>query len=202
EASIPAPPKVGLVARTGVDFAKDAAAAPLDKIVAEHTRGNAAVSSTGELRHDPSAGRFEVDTPRTQGFAGFRSDAPIALGNVRIESKTPFAAVVVTALDDAPIAASKHWLVTAAANAVNTGMALAPSGNGLADPGHSPILVEPVEGSVGFAKLGGSLDHLTAYALGASGERGSEVPLMRTRDGFILTLSPTSKTLHYEIVRK
>ena len=92
--------------------------------------------------------------------------------------------------------------MTAVANAVNTGMALTSSGNAIADAGHSPVLVEPVTGSIGFAKITGSLDHLAAYALGASGERGAEVPLMRTRDGFILTLSSANKTLHYEIVRR
>lgn len=202
EASLPAPPKLGLIARTGVDFTKGAPEVPIEKIVDEHTRGNVVVSSTGELRHDAVAGRFEVDTPRTQGLAGFRADEPVALGNVRIESKTPFSVIVVTALDEAPIASSKRWLVTAVANSVNSGMSLTSSGNAIADPGHSPVLVEPVTGSVAFAKMAGSLERLTAYALGPSGERGAEVPLMRTRDGFILTLGAASKTLHYEIVRK
>jgi hypothetical protein len=202
EAALPAPAPLGLIARTGVDFTKNGANPPVDKILKEHTNGTTVISSTRELRHDAAKGSFEVDTPRSQGFAGFRPNDPVALGNVRIELKSPFAVVLVTALDDAPIATAKRWLVTAVGNAVNTGMALAPSGNALADVGHAPILVEPITGSVALAKIGGNLERVKAYALGASGERGAEVPLMRTPDGFVLTLSPANKTMHYEIVRQ
>lgn len=202
EASLPAPAKLGLIARTGVDFGSGAPEPSFEKLVSAHTHGDVVVSSTGELRHDAAAGRFEVDTPRTQGFAGFRPAQPVTLANVRIDCESPFAVVVATALDDAPLDSAKRVLVTAVGNAVNSGMALAASGNALAAPGHSPILVEPIVGSVGFGKLRGSLDKLTAYALNAAGERTHEVPLMRTPDGFILTLSSASKTLHYELVRK
>ncbi|MFZ5895717.1 MAG: CIA30 family protein [Myxococcota bacterium] len=202
EAALPAPAKLGLIARTGVDFSPNAATPPIDKIVKDHTNGTMVSSSTRELRHDSTSGRFEMDTPRSQGFAGFNSNETVALGNVRIDLKSPYAVVVVSSLEDAPIATTRRWLVTAAGNAVNTGMALAASGNALADPGRAPILVEPIVGNVTLGKITGALDKLKAYALLASGERGPEVPLTRTADGFVLPLSAASKTLHYEIVRQ
>ncbi|MGC4095411.1 MAG: hypothetical protein QM756_47300 [Polyangiaceae bacterium] len=109
--------------------------------------------------------------------------------------------VVVTALDDAPIASARRLLVTAVGNAVNSEMTLSPSRNSLANVGHAPVLVEPIVGTVTLTKLTGPLN-ATAYALGASGEHLAEVPLVRTPDGLALALSAASKTLHYEIVRK
>jgi hypothetical protein len=202
EAALPAPPRLALIARTGVDFGAGPESAPIQKIIDEHTRGSVVSSSTRELRHDAEAGRFELDTPRSQGFAGFRPPEPVALGNVRIELASPFAVVVVSALDDAPIQSAARWLVSAVGNAVNTGMALAASGNALSEVGRAPVLVEPIVGSVALGKIKGTLANVKAYALDASGERGAEVPIMRTPDGLILELTAARKTLHYEIVRQ
>jgi hypothetical protein len=189
------------VARTGVDFRAGEQRPGLEKIVAEHTHAGVVSSSTGELRHDPSAGRFEIDTPRTQGFAGFRSGANATLANATLEVESAFGVVLVSALDERPISASKHWLVSAVGNAVNTGMTLMPSGNRLVNPGSSPVLVEPIVAKVTLSKLTGPLDVVKAYALGASGERLAEVPVVHAGDSLRLELSGAHKTLHYEIVR-
>jgi hypothetical protein len=200
-ASLSPPPQLALVARTGVDFRGGQPLAALEALRAKHVEGDWVRSNTGEIRHNAKLGLFEIDTPRTQGFVGFKSDSPVELGNASIVLKSPFAVVAVTSLDDQPIASSEHWLVTALGNAVNSGMKLDPSGNRLADPGHSPVLVEPIAGSVTLKKLVGSGAGLHAYALDAAGGRAKEIGLTATSDGATLELSADHRTMHYEVVR-
>jgi hypothetical protein len=192
------PAQLGLIARTGVEFAGGQSTAALEKLRAQHTQGDWVRSSTGELRHNAVAGQFRLDTPRSQGFIGFKPDKPIELGDVTVTLGSPFAVVVVTSLDDQPIASSKHWLVTALGNAVNTGMKLAPSGNQLADPGKAPVLIEPIAGSVVLHKVQADAHH--AYALDAAGARRQEIELTEGERGAVLELSAQHRTMHYEIV--
>ena len=195
------PAQLGLIARTGIAFDGGQSAAGLEALRAKYVEGDWVRSSTGELRHNASIGRFEVDTPRTQGIVSFQSDAAIDLGNVSILLQSPFAVVVLSSLDDQPISSSKRWLVTALGNAVNTGMKLDPSGNRLADRGTAPVLVEPIIGKITLKKLAGGSAGLKAYALDAAGGRAKEIPLAKTSDGAVLELSAEHRTMHYEIVR-
>ena len=195
------PAQLGLIARTGIDFDGGQPAAALEALRSKHVQGDWVRSSTGELRHNAKIGRFEVDTPRTQGVVAFQSDAAIELGNVSILLRSPFAVVVLSSLSDQRIGKSKRLLVTALGNAVNTGMKLDPSGNRLADRGRAPVLVEPILGKVTLKKLAEGGAGLKAYALDAAGGRAKKVPLSATSDGAVLELSADHQTMHYEIVR-
>ncbi len=69
-------------------------------------------SLTGELSWDYKTGLVLVDTPRSQGAAGFLSRAGrIELRNVTIDCKNEFASVLVISLDDEPLATSKKILI-------------------------------------------------------------------------------------------
>lgn len=74
-------------------------------------------SDHGELERDWARSTFTVDTPSSQGAAGFIGGRGITLGDVRIRVEAPHAAVSVHALDRRPIAESRHLLV--AVSAVN-----------------------------------------------------------------------------------
>ncbi|MGH7215426.1 MAG: hypothetical protein ACREIT_11740, partial [Tepidisphaeraceae bacterium] len=78
-------------------------------------RGKKTVTSlTGELQWDYGNGVVRMNTPRSQGVAGFLGKAgAIELGDVTIESGNEYAAVWVTALDDQPLATSKKVLIQA-----------------------------------------------------------------------------------------
>jgi hypothetical protein len=196
-----APRQLGLIARTGIAFNDGLSTAELEALRAKYVRGTLVTSSTGELRHDAVAGRFEVDTPRSQGFVGVKPTSPVVLTNVQIQLDSPFAVVLVTSLDDAPIASSKHFLVTALGNAVNTGMALASNRSRLADAGRAPILVEPIIGRVLFKNLSGSIQGAHAYALDSNGERMAEVQLGAKEGTLDLPMTAANQTMHYEITR-
>ncbi|HEX6972033.1 MAG TPA: hypothetical protein VF234_07420, partial [Limnochordia bacterium] len=71
-------------------------------------------SRTGELVWRWGDGIVTIDTPRSQGAAGFLGKAGrIELTDVTLEVQNPFASVVVTALDDLPLSRSKKILVQA-----------------------------------------------------------------------------------------
>ncbi|TVR50845.1 MAG: hypothetical protein EA425_08785 [Puniceicoccaceae bacterium] len=60
----------------------------------------------------PGQGRFTINTPRSQGAAGFLNHAgPIDLDDVRIVMNNEFGSVLVTALDHRPISQSSRLLV-------------------------------------------------------------------------------------------
>jgi hypothetical protein len=161
--------------------------------------GSRVTSSTGELRHDAALGRFEVDTPRTQGTISFATEQAISLSSTKIEQKSPFGVIIVTALDEQPIAASKHLLVTALGNAVNSGMTLTSNRAGFVDVGHAPILVEPIVGRVTITSQVAGGAH--CYPLEASGVRKAEIPLAQQAGALVLELAAANQTMHYEITR-
>jgi hypothetical protein len=125
----------------------------------------------------------------------------VALPNVLLKLDSRFAVVIVSALDDQPLATSKHVLVTALGNAVNKGMSLAPSGNRLHDLGSSPVLVEPILGKLEL-RSSATAGHAKVYALGQSGERDHAVPADESAGTLTLALSAEHHTMHYEIVRE
>ncbi len=193
------PPKLGLIARTGVAFDAGQSKSELDAIRTKYQKGSRVSSSTGELHHDAAAGRFEIDTPRTQGTISFATEQAIQLSSTKFEQKSPFGVIVVTALDDQPIAASKHLLVTALGNAINSGMSLSSNRSGFVDVGHSPILVEPIVGRVTIATQQAGTAH--CFPLEVSGARKQEILLTQQAGSVALELAAVHQTMHYEIVR-
>lgn len=191
-----------LVVKGGVDFKGGKSVSELEKLVQAAVKGSRVTSPGGELSHDAVAGTFEVNTPRTQGFAGFKSTRQIELANLVLELDSEFAVVVLSALTDEPIGVAKRLLLTASGNAVNSGMKLDSSRSRLADPGKGPILAEPIRGGVKLVKLGGALEKIRVYALGPNGERVKEVAVQKAGDSLSFRLEPQHKTLSYEIVRE
>jgi hypothetical protein len=102
---------VGRVVRTfGPDTAKS-----FQKDLSRYIdRKNKRIASlTGELLWDYGSGLAIVNTTRTQGIAGFLKGRKIDLPEVTVECSNEFASVIVTALDEAPLAESKRILIQA-----------------------------------------------------------------------------------------
>src|SRR5690606_11592444 len=73
------------------------------------------VSDTGEITRDWEGGYHTVDTPRTQGAAGWIGGREIKLRNVAFRLRTPKAAIALSSLDGEPIERSTNVLLSAAA---------------------------------------------------------------------------------------
>jgi hypothetical protein len=116
-------------------------------------------SDTGELAWSWSkadAGQVQVDTPRTQALIGFATSKGGSLTNMSAEVTNPFSVMVLTSLDDQPIAHSSKVLLVAAARAVNTAMDWNATHTGLTQWGSSPTLIEPITGTLTLRNLAGA----------------------------------------------
>lgn len=195
------PKELARLGKTGVSFGQGQTLEQLGQLSASLIKDGVARANGGELVHDAKHGTLQVDTARTQAFAGFKPTSPVKLGNVDLELESPFAVVIVTALDELPIATSKHLLVSALGNAVNTGMTLSPGRNRLENVGASPVLVEPIAGRLSLHGAGAATT-VAVHALGPNGERDHAVDVEQGSASFGFRLSAQHRTMHYEIVRK
>ncbi|MES2309866.1 MAG: hypothetical protein V4507_13500 [Verrucomicrobiota bacterium] len=79
----------------------------------------ALVSDTGEVRRDWKNQLFTVNTPLSQGFAGFPGKDPIILKDVQVQSLVPYATFQVSSLDKTPLSTAKRMFVVAVARSDN-----------------------------------------------------------------------------------
>ncbi len=85
-------------------------------------------SVTGQITTDYGRGLYSVNAPRAQGAAGFLAKAgTVELDEVRIECGNEYAAVVVVALDERPIAESGKLLVQVGTRCRPTGWQARPA---------------------------------------------------------------------------
>jgi hypothetical protein len=145
---------------------------------------------------DPAHGRLLIDTPHTQGLAGWPGRKAATLGSVAIEADNPYAVVMVSSLGPEPIADTRRLLVTAVSRAEPTGLLYADQWKReVASPGRPPILVEPVRARVTWKKKGTA----RAYALKSDGTRGTKALIRPAPDGVTLEIEGDSSTLHWEL---
>ncbi|MEI6424168.1 MAG: hypothetical protein WCP55_18270, partial [Lentisphaerota bacterium] len=82
-------------------------------------QGDSLVSDNGELTRDWKKGLLTINTSRSQGLTGFAANEWMKLNDVAIRSKTAFAAIIVSSLDNAPLSKSSRMLLTAVSRAEN-----------------------------------------------------------------------------------
>ena len=182
---------VGRVVVDYVDQAKKTESADLSA----HEKNGAFISATGELvwqsGKNPRDGHMRINTPRTQAFVGFTDGNAVELKDVTIHMRTPYAAIYVTSLDDAPIATSKRLLVTTIARARNTDMKLV--AGTLIQKGTAPILMEPVTCELTFKRPRAPKIHILDH----DGRRtGNTLTVANDR---VLFDGGATKTVYYEI---
>ncbi|MBN1672355.1 MAG: hypothetical protein JXR37_15045 [Kiritimatiellae bacterium] len=116
------------------------------------------VSDTGELCWEDAAedGRVLVNAARYQAFVGRRGEC--ASANMTFDLYTPFAAVQLASLDDAPIAEARLLLLAAGARVANTGMRWTDeTRRSLGENwGQAPTRIEPVCGTLTLGGLAGA----------------------------------------------
>lgn len=123
-------------------------------------------SLTGELTWNYDIGLVKQDTPRSQGAAGFLAKgAKIDLADVTIESSNEYGAILVIALDDAPLAESRNILIQAFTEERPRGFRT--NGDTIADLGSAPFGVRKINMTVTL-RLKGSGD-VKATALDENG---------------------------------
>lgn len=146
---------------------------------------------------EPNRGRLAIDTPYTQGLAGWPNDQPANFEEIQVATDNPYAVVVASSATSKPIATTSRLLVTAVARVQPTGFRWTDEWRReVADPGRSPLIQEPVRAKVFWRRKG----NVKAYPLDNNGIRGPAVRLEVTSDGVRLAIPGTTSTMHWELV--
>lgn len=133
---------------------------------------NPIVSDTNQLAwYVTSAknGMVIVDTPRSQALIGFVSAHDQSVSNLSVSVHNRFCSILLTSLEEAPIASATQLLLTIGSRVENTGMHWNWIRNNLADWGESPTLIEPVVGNIVLKNLD-QAKAVSAQALDGSGQ--------------------------------
>ncbi len=167
--------------------------------MSEYIRDGAIVSAGGQLTwvpgKSPTDGHITINTPGTQAVVGFAEGRTAALSDVSITSRTPFAAIYISALNpNDTIALARSVLITTVARVRNTGMKIV--AGSLIERGKGPMLVEPVAAELTFKRS----DIDAVYVLDQDGRRTEQK--INTAGGKLLLDSAASQTLYYEVVFK
>jgi hypothetical protein len=132
------------------------------------------VSDTKELSwytSDAKTGLVTVETDRAQALIGFIKANQKTLKNLGADISNNFATIVLSSLDDKPLARAEKMLLNACSRVANTDQKWneAHSGLGRGGQGHSPTLIEPVTGTVTLRGIEGAKS-VSAAALDGSGK--------------------------------
>jgi hypothetical protein len=191
-----APPASLAVGRAVIDF-PDEPAEPLAPKMESYRKGDTLLAATGQLRWTAPGARqtgwIAVDTPGTQGLAGWAPPREHAFADVRITPAGKHAVVLVTALSPTgKLSTDGALLVLAASRARNTGMSI--WADHVAARGKGPVLCEPVKATITVP--GRRIERVNV--LDQDGRRtGRTLPVA---DGSFRIDTGRDKTLYYEIV--
>ncbi len=150
-------------------------------------------------RWDAARGYLVLDTPYTQGIAGWIGREPASFAHLDFTTENPFAVLVATSIGDQPISTSKRLLVSAIARVEPTGFRWVDSWKReVADPGRPPFLQEPVTAKVVWRHKGKA----RAFVLDNTGARIDEVKLetLPGRDGVALLIDGRTAAFHWELI--
>jgi len=147
---------------------------------------------------DPTRGRLVIDTPFTQGMAGWFGGESITFPNLDVSSDNPFAVVVASAVGPEPIPTAKRLLVTVVGRVQPTGFRWVDRfRRAVADPGRPPFLQEPVSARVVWRRNG----KISGHVLNNAGERIGPAKLETLADnaGAALIIDAHTPAFHWEL---
>ena len=153
------------------------------------------VSDTEELRWDMTAGVVTVEAPQVEAAIGFIGGRPLRLKHMAIDAKTRFAAISLLARDGHDLATSSSILLTAVAQAENTGTTWDNDRNAVLCYGFQPVLAEGVDAEIRLRVSRG----IQVFALGPDGARKAKAPARFEGTALRFRLDPQLATLWYEL---
>ena len=148
---------------------------------------------------DPVRAVLTVDTPYTQGLAGWIDGRSAAFSTLKVSSTSTFAVVVASSVGDQPIARSKRLLVSVVGQVEPTGFRwVDPWKREVADPGRPPLLQQPVEARVEWLHKG----PVKGYVLDNAGNRVGPATIepLPGGEGVALVVDGRAPAFHWELV--
>ncbi len=153
-------------------------------------------SVTDELLWNTAERVVEVSSPRTQGLVGFAGGGAYKTSDLEFQVSTDFVSLLVTSLDDRPIAESEHLVVTALARDRQTGARYSSDGSRLEEVGGPPLLLEPVQARLRIGWSEGDISFRPLDPLGVP----VNIEVERDADGWFV-LDGRYRAYAYEIRR-
>ncbi len=191
------PPEALAAGRCLVQFT-DSAQPSVEPDMSKYKSGSVITSTTGQLVWDSAdKGFFTINTAGTKAVVGFASGKRQKLGNITITSRTPYASIILTALDQhATLDDSKSALLTVVARAVSTGFTINTINNHMLNPGTAPLLMEPVQADI-------TIDGRAVDAVNVLSQNGALTQkTIPTQGGAFHINSADDQTLYYQVVFK
>jgi len=151
-------------------------------------------SMTGELAWDYGRRTVTLATPKTQAIIGFAGGTTHDLPGARVAVKTPFVSIILTPLDDKPLAESASILITAMARDRQSNSQYNADGTQLLAIGGPPLLMEPVQATITLkGPAPKSVEVLDIYGV----PNGQHVKT----DGSAFTIDGSYRTYYYHVKR-
>jgi hypothetical protein len=148
-------------------------------------------SDTSELvwHYGPKRqGLVTIQTDHSQALIGFVRQADKPLPNLAAAVENEFCSIMLTSLDDKPIAQADRLLLVATARAANTGMKWNEQRTSLTDWGTEPSVIEPVKGSVTLKGFG-SVGQIEVIPLDSGAKPlGQPIPAEKLADSYRLAI--------------
>jgi hypothetical protein len=143
-------------------------------------------------------GLVTVDTPRTQALIGFVRANGKADSNLGVEVENTFCSVLLSSLDDKPIAEASKLLLVAGGRVENSGQEWNSAGTDVTNWGASPTLIEQVKGTLTLRGLKGARSVVLQPIDGAGQPEGAAISSTRRGDSWVVSLGQPVTTW-YEI---
>jgi hypothetical protein len=160
------------------------------------------VSDTRQIAWYTSPGKtgmVTIDTPRTQGLVGFVKANGKSVSHLSAQLSNDFCTILLSSLDDKPIAEASRMLLVAGGRVENTGQQWNTVETDVTEWGAAPTLIEQVTGTITLDHLQGANAVLLQPLDGAGQPSGSSVRATRHGDDWSLPLGQIVTTW-YEIV--
>jgi hypothetical protein len=144
------------------------------------------------------AGLVTVDAPRTQALIGFVKSNGKSVSNLAAEVENTFCTLLLSSLDQSPIAKASRLLLVAGGRVENTGQQWNTAGTDVTHWGGSPTLIEQVKGSLTLLHLEGARAVHLQPIDGAGQPLGASIEAVKSGDSWKIQLGSTVTTW-YEI---
>jgi hypothetical protein len=163
------------------------------------------VSDTHQLAWYTSpqkTGLVTVDSPRTQALIGFVRANGKFDSNLAVQVDNTFCTVLLSSLDEKPIAQASKLLLVAGGRVENTGQQWNSVGTDVTNWGSSPTLIEPVKGTLTLQHLNAARAVLLQPINGAGQPEGPALPFTKKGDGWIVSLGQPVTTWYEVVVQR
>ena len=163
------------------------------------------LSDTGQLawhHGQKRQGFVTIETDQSQAMLGFIQRVDKPLRNFAATVENDFCSLILTSLQDKPIAQADRLLLVATARAANTGMKWNDKRTSLTDWGTEPSVIEPVRGFVTLKDINAARSIEVIPLDSGAKPLGKPISAEKTADGYRFPIGAPATTWYLIRVRR